>query len=203
MAVIFPSEKIAQHWNGALQASLKRAPLEKYLLARKLKVASRGPSRDSDNISRAAQWMLRMATGRLAGGMQALGMAQCAYIGQVTCCVCDGLAALIGEPRSWRVAALVSTTQLMPRSLGLLAAATFAANSAREFAHRSAKSNDELQRIGQMAATAVAQNSDELVWYLSVHIATRLDELHGSTPANQAGPDSLPSGARSGGRRSP
>jgi hypothetical protein len=201
VALVFPNERIAQHWNGALQASLKRAPLEAYLRSRNLKVAGRGPARDSDNISRATLWMLRTAMGRIADRTQALSLVQCGFIGQVACCVCDGLAALIGEPRSWRVAALVSTTQLMPRSLGLLGAATLAANSARQFTRRSVDSSDALQRIGQIAATAIAKNSDELAWYLSVHIATRLDEMSAPTATRSVDSAPLPSGVLPGGRR--
>jgi hypothetical protein len=173
MAVVFPDERIAQLWNGALQASLRRAPLETFLRSHILKVASRGPARDTDNISRAALLILRTALGRRDGKARALSVAQCEFIGQVNCCVCESLAALIEEPRSWRVAALVSTTQLMRPSLGLLAAAKLAAAAAREFRRRGPI--DEFQQLGRMTSEAIARNSEDLLLKLSTHIASRID----------------------------
>jgi hypothetical protein len=178
MAVVFPDEKIAQHWNGALQASLRRAPLEAFLRSHSLKVASRGPARDTDNISRAALLVLRMAMERRDAKARTLSMAQCAFIGQVNCCVCESVATLIEEPRSWRVAALVSTTQLMRPGLGLLAAAKLAATAARESRGRGLI--DEFQQIGRMTFEAIARNSDDLLLKLSAYTANRIDEPHRS-----------------------
>lgn len=177
MAIVFPDETIAQHWNGALQASLKRAPLEEFLRCRGLKVAPRGSARDSDNISRATLFILASAVGFRAAERQALSAPQFAFIGQATCSVCDGLASLIGEPRSWRVAALVSTTQLMPRNLRLFAAASVGAIAAREFASRSQNLVDEFYQMGQMASESVARNSELLIQQLRVRISSRIDEI--------------------------
>ncbi len=181
MAIVFPDERIAQHWNGALQASLRRAPLEEFLRSRSLKVAPRGPARDSDNISRATLFMLASAVGWRAAEMQGLSPTQCAFVGQATCCVCDGLAALIGEARSWRVAALVSVTQLMPPSLRLFAAASVGAVAAREFASRSRELVDEFQQMGQMASESVARNSELLIQQLRVRISSRISEIGPAT----------------------
>jgi hypothetical protein len=178
MAVVFPDERIAHLWNGALQASLRRAPLEAFLRAHDLKVASRGPARDTDNISRAALLVLRMALERRDAKARALNLPQCAFIAQVDCCLCESMAVLIEEPHSWRVAALVSTTQFMRSSLGLLAAATLAAAAAREF--RGGGLVGELQRIGRMTFEAITRNSDDLLLKLSVYTANCIDDPHRS-----------------------
>jgi hypothetical protein len=123
------------------------------------------------------------------GQGQALSPPQQAFIGQTVCCLCDGLAALIGEPRSWRVAALVSTTQLMPRGLSLFAAATAGATATRKFAARSRALNDEFREIGQMGSKAVAQNSELLVQQLRVHIANRMNDSPRSDGVHVHAPD--------------
>ena len=174
MSVVFPDERIAQLWNGALEASLRRAPLEAFLRSHALKVASRGPARDTDNISRAALLVLRMAMERRDAGARALSLAQCVFLGQLNGRVCESLAALIEEPRCGRVAALVSTTQLLRPILGLLAAAKLAATAAREF--RGPGSIDEFRQIRRMTSEAIARNSEDLLSKLSAYIASRIDE---------------------------
>src|SRR5579872_2629783 len=53
MGLVFPSEAVARRWNGALQARLRRAPLEAFLRARSLSPAPRGVAQDSDDVARA------------------------------------------------------------------------------------------------------------------------------------------------------
>jgi hypothetical protein len=168
--VIFPNETISRHWRGALQASLRRAPLETFLRFRDLKVAPRGPACDTDNISRATIFMLSQSLAD-SSGMRALDAHQCALIGQLTCSLCDHLAQLIAAPTAWRVAALISTTRLMPRTLGLLDAAKIAAAAAREFCDRPLGLVDAHRHVGRLAAEAVAQNDNRLLHTLSVRIA--------------------------------
>jgi hypothetical protein len=178
MTVIFPDERIAQLWNGALEASVRRAPLESFLRSHALKVASRGPARDTDNIARAALLVLRPAMERLDAGARSLSSAQCVFLGQLNCCVCESLAALIEEPRCWRVAALVSTTQLLRPTLGLLAAAKLAATAARVY--RGRRLIDEFQPIRRMTSEAIARNSEDLLLKLSAYTASRVDQPHRS-----------------------
>lgn len=171
MAILRPSQIIAQQWDGALAASLRRAPLEGFLRTRALKVAPRGAARDSDNICRAALFLLR---GPLLTVSDSLSEAQSRLIGQVCCSVCDRLARLIDQPQSWRVAALVSTAQLLPRKLGLLASANFAADTTREYHGSGASPHHEIARLGVMAAEAVAANSDALVRDMIAQMVTLL-----------------------------
>ena len=182
MTILFPSQKIAQHWDGALQASLRQARLEVFLRSRGLKVAPRGAARDSDNICRATLFLLR---GPLAPVMQSLSEAQYRLIGQMTCAICDRLASLIEAPSSWRVAALVSTAQLLGRNWGILAAANFAAASAREYYGGSVEQDSVVGRAATMAADAVTENSDMLINELIaqvLNILARGDESVSITP---------------------
>jgi hypothetical protein len=73
------------------------------------------------------------------------------------------LAELIQAPKAWRVAALVSTAQLLPKNLGLLTAANFAAESARDYYGNWQKPEDYLRRLGALAAAAVTANSELFV----------------------------------------
>lgn len=200
MSIVFPDERTAQRWNGALEESLKRQPLESFLRSKGLKVAPRGPARDSDNISRAALFVLRMAVARLPE-TQPLSSVQCVFVGQATCCICDSLAALIKEPRAWRVAALVSTTQLMPRSVGLLAAANLAATAAREFPNRSRDLVDEFQQMARMASEAIAQNANHLLQELSSHIACLIEQVDATAIPAVIGSLSPAGGVQLRGRR--
>jgi hypothetical protein len=106
--------------------------------------------------------------------MQSLSEAQCRLIGQTTCSICDQLANLINSPQSWRVAALVSTAQLLPRNLGLLAAANFAAASAREYHGGSKEQHHDLERVGKLAVDAVTENSDILIHELIAQVVNLL-----------------------------
>lgn len=58
MGVVFPSEAVARRWDGALQARLRRAPLETFLRARGTIVAPPGIAQNSDNLARAAVLMV-------------------------------------------------------------------------------------------------------------------------------------------------
>lgn len=173
MAIVFPSKAIAQQWDGALQASLKRARLERFLRTRDLKVAPRGPARDSDNICRAALFILRAP---LAGRTSLLSEPQWQLIGHLTCNICDRLAKLIEEPQSWRVAALVGTAQLLFRDLGLSVAANFAAVTAREYHSGMGRWCGQLAEVSDAAADAVAENNEQLIQRVRADVATLLDE---------------------------
>ena len=52
MGIVFPSEAVARRWDGALEARLRRAPLEAFLRARAIVAAPAGVAQDSDAIWR-------------------------------------------------------------------------------------------------------------------------------------------------------
>lgn len=179
MAILFPDEKIARLWQGALEASLKQAPLEEFLRVRAIKVAARGPARHSDNISRATLFLMAATLEEPISEGRHVSPSQYAFVGRATCCVCEGLAVLIGQPRSWRVAALVSTTQLMPRSLVLLDAAKRGALAVRQFASLSQSLSADFREISLMASAAVIGNTDALLQQFRLHIRSRIDNAAG------------------------
>src|ERR1700691_2385691 len=132
MALIMPSEAVARRWNGALQARLRRAPLEEFLRVRDLKIAPAGAARDTDNLVRATVFMVDTGVRIYFFAQEnALNERQQAQVAQAACMVSHGLAALIGEPGAWRIAALVSAAQLLNPWIGLNAAAYAAAAAAR------------------------------------------------------------------------
>jgi hypothetical protein len=173
MAIVFPPERIAQHWNGALEASRKRAPLEEFLRRHALKVAPPGATRNSDNISRATLFIMTTVLRRHRSEKNTLKRQRDA-IGQLTCCLCESLAALIGEPRSWRVAALTSTAQLIAPGFCSLAAASAAASAARDFTNRPRGAAGS-QRLTTLASEAVSRNSALLLLQLIGQVSQLLE----------------------------
>jgi hypothetical protein len=105
-----------------------------------------------------------------------LSQAQCRLVGQASCSVSDRLAKLIHEPKAWRVAALVGTAQLLPHGAGLLAAASFAAESARCYYEESQSPQHSLGRLGSLAAAAVSENSEPLVQQVRDCVITLLTD---------------------------
>jgi hypothetical protein len=183
MALVLPNERIMQHWQGALEASLRRGPLEIFLRSRSLKVAPRGAARDSDNICRATLYILRAPL-----GMRRMDLSQAHYrfLGQAFCSICNRLATLIHEPKAWRVAALVGTVQLLPRSVGLLAAANFSAESTRQYHGNLQHADGELGRLASLAAAAVTGNSEALVHQVRGRVVNLLADAVAlsATPCN-------------------
>jgi hypothetical protein len=165
MALIMPSENVARRWNGALQARLRRAPLEELLRVRDLKVAPAGAARDTDNLVRATVFMVDAGVRIHAHAHEdELDERQQELVAQAACVVSHSLAALIGEQAAWRIAALVSAAQLLNPWIGLNAAAYAAAAAAQRF------SEDLLDPtraprtlISEKAAIAVERNDDAQV----------------------------------------
>jgi hypothetical protein len=127
MGIVFPSEKISARWNGALQCRLRRAPLEEFLSARQLKLARPGPAQVSDNLCRAAVWLVEAMTAETLGEEP--------DVAALACAVSHGLAAPIDEVCHWRVAALVSGCRLLTPRYGEKLAARHAAAAVRKY-HR-------------------------------------------------------------------
>jgi hypothetical protein len=96
VAIVFPNESIARRWDGALQARIRRAPLEGFLRTQAIAAAAPGIAQDSDNLIRATVFIVEHA-----------------MLGRLACLTSRSLAALIVEPARWRTAALVSTARLL------------------------------------------------------------------------------------------
>ncbi len=175
MAIVFPPAKIARHWNGALDSSRKRAPLVEFLRHRGLKVAQPGPGRNSDNISRATLFIVNRALRVGIGDKQALNPAQRLNVGQTACCICDCLASMIGDPNCWRVAALVSGTQLISSGSNLSNSANAAAISAQQFKQSTMGSGCIKTQL--LAAQAIVSNLDEKLQELTTHVALQIQDL--------------------------
>jgi hypothetical protein len=176
MGIVFPSEAVARRWDGALQARLRRAPLEAFLRARSLVPAPAGVAQDSDNLVRAT--MLIIEAGLLlhfADRVEGLAFRQRAVVGHVACLVSRALAELISQPRAWRIVALVSTARLLSPWMGLNAAAMTSASSARQFQKEFMKAGSSLdRRISESACAAVNRDGAEAMAEASASIAARL-----------------------------
>ena len=169
MAVVYPNPKIVRHWAGALQASLRRSPLEGFLRFRGLPVASRGATRDTDNLINATMYLLGKGLATHASAQNlVLDEAQQSSVGQMACQICYALAVLIGEPQAWRVAALVSATQQLLPQVKLLAAASSAATAANHFTHSLRDTGGSEGKLGGLAVAAVQANSEAIIEELTL-----------------------------------
>ncbi|MDB6082886.1 MAG: hypothetical protein JWN43_767 [Gammaproteobacteria bacterium] len=107
-----------------------------------------------------------------------LGASQHPAVGQIACAVSFGVATLIAEPTSWRIAALVGTARLLAPYAGIDAGAHLAAAAARNFSRSlTSYSHDlELLRISHAAAGAVDGDDGSLSDVASL-MAQRLSAL--------------------------
>jgi hypothetical protein len=137
LALLLPNEATARKWAGALEARLRRAPLEQFLVSRSLKPAKVGAAQASDNLTRATVFFVQ-------SGLQAYfkerdhGMAtsQVAVVGHCACIVSRAAAVAIREPATWRIPALVSTALLLSPWIGLNAAASGSMAAVQNFENR-------------------------------------------------------------------
>jgi hypothetical protein len=160
VTVLIPNAKIAARWNGALEARLRHAPLERFLRSKGRKWAT-GETRNTDNLAGAAIYFVNQALGH--GEAQGpLSASQQYAVGQVACIASSSLALLIQEPDQWRTAALVSTARLLERQVGLSAAAHVAAAATREYNSAVACRCLEvgILNVGHAVRTAVETNSE-------------------------------------------
>jgi hypothetical protein len=176
MGILFPSEAVARRWDGALQARLRRAPLEKFLRARAIVPAPAGVAQDSDNLVRATVLIVEAGlTHYFNDRAEGLAVSQRPIVGHVACVVSRALAELISQPGSWRIAALVSTARLLSPWIGLNAAALEAASSARWFQQEWSKAASAIdERVRHSALTAVTEESATPMAEVSSSIAMRL-----------------------------
>jgi hypothetical protein len=201
MGIVYPNKTVARRWDGALQARLRRAPLEAFLKARSLVPALPGVAQDSDNLVRAT--LLIVETGLslyLADREEGLAFHQRPVLAHVTCLVSLALAQQISQPDSWRIAALVSAAQLLSPWMGLNAAAMASASAARQFQKEIMKGISPLDwRIMRSACDAVSGTGPDALPKASANIAARLnaeapsaeawasEALRGSNKGSQSG----------------
>jgi hypothetical protein len=177
MGIVYPNKAVASRWDGALQARLRRAPLEAFLRSRSLSLAPAGASQDSDNLTRATVFIVE--AGLKLRSIQAehiLGHRRQTAVGLSACLVSLALAQQISQPEAWRVSALVSTTRLLTPWLGPNSAALSSASIAREFQKAFRKEVSPLDwRIMKSTVDAVSSNGSAAMAKLAGNIAARLN----------------------------
>jgi hypothetical protein len=185
MGIVYPSKAVARRWNGALQARLRRAPLEAFLRVRSVAPALSGVSQDSDNLVRATVLIVEAGIALYcADREEGISLLQRPVVGHVTCLVSLALAQQISQPDAWRTVALVSTAQLLGTSIGLNAAAVASATIVRQFQNVIMKGISPLDwRIMNNASDAVRGYG--AVRMAAANIATRL-HVNGSTATDGA-----------------
>jgi hypothetical protein len=177
MGIVYPSKAVAARWEGALQARLRRAPLEAFLRERSLGPAPAGRSQDTDNLARASVAIV-------AAGLDLyfhqredrLAYNQRRVVAHVACLVSLTLAQLISEPELWRNPALVSSAKVLSPWIGLNAAAVVSTTVAREFQKEVATGMSPLDwRISKSACEAVSSNKSTSMSRAAWNIAARLN----------------------------
>lgn len=160
MSILVPPPAIAARWNGALNSRLRRAPLETFLRSRALPFITKGPAQLTDNLARATVVIVTAGIEQYAAQRKRpLNERQFADIARMSCVISDDLAALIREPQSWRIAALVSSAQLLRRHIGLSAAAHLSAGIARTY-ETDRDREGPVSEIGVLSALAVETNDE-------------------------------------------
>jgi hypothetical protein len=188
MGIVYPSKAVARRWDGALQARLRRAPLERFLRARGIVPAARGVSQDSDDLVRATVLIVEAGIALYAHREEVLAFRQRAVVGHVACLVSCALAEQIAQPDAWRIVALVSTARLLTPWIGLSAAAIASASAVRDFQKGVMKGISPLDwRIMQSACNAVCGNPAAMI-KASGNVAAR---LHAKAPVEAWAPDAL------------
>jgi hypothetical protein len=177
MGIVYPTKAVARRWDGALQARLQRAPLERFLRARGIVPAPRGISQDSDDLARATVLIVEAGLAlHFVGRDEGLAFGQRAVVGHVACLVSRALAEQIAQPDAWRIVALVSAARLLSPWTGLNAAAIASASAARQFQKEVKKGISPLDwRIMKSASDAVSGNGLDAMANASANIAARLN----------------------------
>jgi hypothetical protein len=175
MAIVFPNEAVARRWDGALQARLRRAPLEGFLRARGIVPAPPGVAQDSDNLVRATVLIVEAGLKLyLNDRSEGLAAPPLAIVGRVACLVSRSLAELISQPTVWRIVALVSTAQLLTPWIGLNAAAMMSARSTRHFQEGLVEGAPIDAQVGHSATAALVGHGTDAMAEVSAVIAARL-----------------------------
>jgi len=186
--VLVPNARIAARWNGALQARLRQALLERFLRQRGRKWAAAGEARHADNLACATLFFVGgVLESRADWTLASLCDSQQKALGEAACAVSSSLALLIQEPDHWRTAALVVTARMLERQLGLSAAARVAAAAARGFnaAITGGSQHAEVSAVGRAARSAVESNSETEIAQAMKLISQRLDFAAAPDPSPQ------------------
>jgi hypothetical protein len=158
MTLLVPKEAISRRWEGALQARLRRAPVEAFLRSHDIKVSVGGPAPLTDNLVHATVYLIEQSD-RISAGHLAEHHHQVLVV-EIACSICEELASLICEPNCGRIAALVSAAQLLSRGIGVRPAAFRAAAAARAYwkKRQSRSLLPIIEAIGTQALTAIRTN---------------------------------------------
>jgi hypothetical protein len=177
MGIVYPNKAIARRWDGALQARLRRAPLEAFLRGRSLVPAPAGASRDTDNLVRATVLIVEAGLELYCGHREeGLASNQRPVVGHVACLISLALAQQISEQGVWRNVALLSAARLLSPWIGLNAASVASASSARQFQKEIVKGVSPLDwRIMNSACEAVSSNGPSELARASWNVAARLN----------------------------
>jgi hypothetical protein len=175
MGIVYPSKAVAHRWDGALQARLRRAPVEQFLRAHSLLVAPAGRSQDSDNLVRATVFIAEAGLARYVADREEGAFIQRSGLSIVACLVSLGLAQQFSQSDAWRNVALVSAARLLSPWIGLDSAALLSAAVARQFQQEIKKGISPLDwRVITSATDAVSENGPDALLKAALHIATRL-----------------------------
>ena len=176
MGIVFPNEAIARHWDGALQARLRRVPLEDFLRVRGIEPAPVGVAQVTDNLVRATVSLVQAGLVIFFEDREeGLGTSQQAVVGHVTCLVSRALAQMILQPEAWRIVALVGIARVLTPWIGLNAAALASASYTRLFQEGLPKGTSAMDaRVGEEALCAVMQKSAAAMAEVSAIIALNL-----------------------------
>jgi len=180
VSVVYPNDKIAARWAGALEARLRQAPLENFLRSRGQKWVLTGDARVTDNLACGGIYLVDGALNAfMLESRGTLTISQHPAVGQIACAVSHGLAMLIQEPNAWRIAALVSTARVLSPYSGLDAAAHIAAAAARDYsaAFNAGTQSADVVHIGNAASFAVESNDEERALHVMKLILRRLSSV--------------------------
>ena len=131
---MYPSKAVARRWDGALQARMRRAPVETFLRARSIMPAPAGVSQASDTFVKATVFIVQAGLQRcVPDRKECPAHGRRSGVAMAACLVSLGLAQEFSQPDAWRVVALVSSAQLLSPSIGLNCAALESAAVARLF----------------------------------------------------------------------
>jgi hypothetical protein len=190
VTVLIPNEKVAARWNGALQKRLRHAPLESFLRSKGRKWVQSSESRISDNLACATIYFVDQALNACTpDGNGLLDANHHAAVGQAACAVSHGLALLIQEANSWRIAALIGTARILAPHIGPDAAAHLSATCARDYA-KGIKTGLEsgLLQISAVVAGAVESNNNALAGKAVQLISQRISPVPSGSLARRAAP---------------
>lgn len=176
MGILYPKDAIARRWDGALQARLRRAPLEAFLRGQSLVSAPAGSSQATDNLVRATVNIVQGGLDLYLTREQGLAFSHRPVVGHVACLVSVALAQQFFEPDLWRNAAQISTARCLSPYIGLDAASMMAAAVARRFHKEIALGVSPLDwRISKSATEAVNSNKPSALARAAWNIAARLN----------------------------